>query len=65
MAKVADLTIKYVIAPVIANISNSVTEVISEDGTEKRACILQIVSSETEVIILSDTLVHHCVCLGN
>jgi hypothetical protein len=54
MAKVADLTIKHVIAPVITNISTSVTEVVSEDATEKRECILQIVSSETEVIILKE-----------
>ncbi|XP_078170632.1 centromere/kinetochore protein, putative (ZW10) [Carex rostrata] len=47
MAKVADLTIKHVIAPVITNISTSVTEVVSEDATEKGESILQVVSSET------------------
>lgn len=51
MAKVADLTIKHVIAPVITNVSTSVTEVVSEDATEKREWILQVVSSETKVII--------------
>ncbi|KAJ4755056.1 Centromere/kinetochore protein zw10-like protein [Rhynchospora pubera] len=48
MAKVADLMIKHVITPVIADISISFTEVVSEDATEKREYALQVVLSESE-----------------
>lgn len=60
MAKVADLTIKHVISPVITNISTSVTEVVSEDATEKGESILQVVSSETKVIFFIQPPSHLC-----
>lgn len=60
MAKVTDLMVKHVIAPVITNISTSVTEVVSEDATENGESILQVVSSETKVIIFIQSPSHLC-----